>query len=287
MERTSGFTLLELLVVIGIIGILAAMLLPGLSRAREAGRRASCASNLKQVGLALKMYSSESKGAYPPLQDRMGDDCTTPNQRTLMFRGRSMYPEYLTDAEILVCPSDANGPTEYDAGRWSRADSLDGSRIGGSVNPCLLDTLSYVYFPWVFRPEWLVDEATFDLSPEFADGLEEAIPDQGVNAAEWSFEDENGDERTLLPLREGIERFLISDINNPSESHIADTKLPVMFDKISIEVAEFNHVPGGANVLYLDGHAEYAKYPSRDIFPLTRAWAELVQLLDNGGEDAP
>lgn len=66
---------------------------------------------------------------------------------------------------------------------------------------------------------------------------------------------------TLYRLREGIERFLITDINNPAVSAQAQNTIPVYWDEVSTEVAEFNHVPGGSNVLFLDGHVEFIKYP--------------------------
>lgn len=74
-----------------------------------------------------------------------------------------------------------------------------------------------------------------------------------------------GEVVTAKFLREGIERFLITDINNPAGSASAQSTAAVMWDNSYTNdgalTGNFNHVPGGANVLYMDGHVEWAKYP--------------------------
>lgn len=105
----SGFTLIELLVVIAIIAILAAILFPVFGRARENGRRASCQSNLKQMGLGLMQYAQDNNERVPVACADIGPagDGTTDGQcvagRDVVWM--SAIQPYVKSTEIFTCPS--------------------------------------------------------------------------------------------------------------------------------------------------------------------------------------
>jgi prepilin-type processing-associated H-X9-DG protein len=105
----EGFTLLELLIVIAIIMLLAAILFPVFARARENARRASCQSNLHQIGLAMTQYVQDNDGRYPTvLGDKDPDDTT---QGT--WWPEKIYP-YVKNAQVFLCPSDLRQATTQD-----------------------------------------------------------------------------------------------------------------------------------------------------------------------------
>ena len=223
-----------------VVCVAGAVLLPSRRGTREAAHRASSQNYLKQWGIIFKMYANDHGGMFPPVT-RYADVWFVDLER--------VYPEYLTDWGILVNPRAANSE---ELARRIRA--LAGKKPIPWDEMTRIAAESYTYTGWVMCND--------EQAAQVRSGRERvarADPDQDII----------GPAGETRRLREGVERFMITDINNAAASSMAQSRLPVMFEN----VYEIGRDPKlkGCNVLYMDGHVEYIEYGAE--FPVTDAVA--------------
>jgi len=280
----------ELIVIIVIAAVLVAVLVPVFSRAREYRRQMSCMQNLKQIGVSFKMYASDWNGMYPPKKRVLTAGDPSGDRYKLVPEGTSIYPRYVQDLKPLVCPSDE---------MVSRLPEECQHLIKGGASPDvihnLIDDSSYIYTGYA---AYSGDYGTFvnDAESQFL-GFVRAIDELGwkdfdsdITVPEESVEQyrkyTTRHSGTIYRLREGIGKLLVTDASNAALVSTAESQCAVMWDKIAsrsfgspgASILLTNHVPAGSSVLYLDGHAEFARYPGK--FPVTRGVAEAIGNLE-------
>jgi prepilin-type N-terminal cleavage/methylation domain-containing protein/prepilin-type processing-associated H-X9-DG protein len=259
----------------------------------------------------IDWYLTDGDGINPAA-DATYDGCGYQTGLDLAPHVPAFFPEYANDWNVFRCPSDPDyGQGDAHLEIVQEFSSSGTPCIGTGLATGLSD--SYQYLGWVIdqarnedvialgnilAPVQVVQAMTkLILGPSGCGGIGTTLSGNGAEqtgpcASAWRALLDgdldagapfgNGGGSTVYRIREGIERFLITNINNAAQNAQAQSTLAVQWDQINSTIADgsgvtMNHVPGGSNVLYLDGHVDFLRYtPEGGEFPVNRAWADTI-----------